>query len=65
MEYEIAAGPILYIDEVAEFPHFKYRPWVNTIEDEQYGTVMLCRVPHSLSDADPGPGEMAGPAPGA
>jgi crotonobetainyl-CoA:carnitine CoA-transferase CaiB-like acyl-CoA transferase len=40
MEYEIAAGPILYIDEVAEFPHFKYRPWVNTIEDEQYGTLM-------------------------
>ena len=28
MEYEIAAGPILYIDEVCEFPHFKYRPWV-------------------------------------
>jgi crotonobetainyl-CoA:carnitine CoA-transferase CaiB-like acyl-CoA transferase len=40
MEYEIAAGPILYIDEVCEFPHFKYRPWVNTIEDEQYGTVL-------------------------
>jgi crotonobetainyl-CoA:carnitine CoA-transferase CaiB-like acyl-CoA transferase len=40
MEYEIAAGPILYIDEVAEFPHFKYRPWVNTIETQFYGTVM-------------------------
>ena len=40
MEYEIAAGPILYIDEVCEFPHFKYRPWINTIEDEQYGTVL-------------------------
>ena len=40
MEYEIAAGPILYIDEVSEFPHFKYRPWVNTIEDEQYGTIL-------------------------
>ncbi len=40
MEYEIAAGPILYIDEVCEFPHFKYRPWVNTIDDEQYGTVL-------------------------
>jgi crotonobetainyl-CoA:carnitine CoA-transferase CaiB-like acyl-CoA transferase len=40
MEYEIAAGPVLYIDEVAEFPHFKYRPWVNTIETQFYGTVM-------------------------
>jgi crotonobetainyl-CoA:carnitine CoA-transferase CaiB-like acyl-CoA transferase len=40
MQYEIAAGPVLYIDEVAEFPHFKYRPWVNTIETEFYGTVM-------------------------
>jgi crotonobetainyl-CoA:carnitine CoA-transferase CaiB-like acyl-CoA transferase len=40
MEYEIAAGPVLYIDEVSEFPHFKYRPWVNVIEDEEYGTLM-------------------------
>ncbi len=40
MQYEIAAGPLLYIDEVAEFPHFKYRPWVNVLEDEQYGTLM-------------------------
>jgi crotonobetainyl-CoA:carnitine CoA-transferase CaiB-like acyl-CoA transferase len=40
MEYEIAAGPVLYIDEVAEFPHFKYRPWVNTKETQFYGTVM-------------------------
>jgi crotonobetainyl-CoA:carnitine CoA-transferase CaiB-like acyl-CoA transferase len=40
MEYEIAAGPILYIDEVSEFPHFKYRPWVNTLETEFYGTML-------------------------
>ena len=44
MEYEIAAGPILYIDEVSEFPHFKYRPWVNTIEDEQYGTLLYAEA---------------------
>jgi len=40
LKYEIAAGPILYIDEVAEFPHFKYRPWVNVKETQFYGTVM-------------------------
>jgi crotonobetainyl-CoA:carnitine CoA-transferase CaiB-like acyl-CoA transferase len=28
LEYEIAAGPVLFIDEVSEFPHFVYRPWV-------------------------------------
>ncbi len=45
MEYEIAAGPLLFIDEVAEFPHFKYRPWVNTIEDEHYGVLMYAFPP--------------------
>jgi succinyl-CoA---D-citramalate CoA-transferase len=39
LEYEIAAGPLLFIDEVCEFPHFKYRPWVYTIEGD-YGTVL-------------------------
>ncbi len=39
MDYEIAAGPVLYIDEVCEFPHFKYRPWVNVVESD-YGTLL-------------------------
>jgi crotonobetainyl-CoA:carnitine CoA-transferase CaiB-like acyl-CoA transferase len=39
LEYEIAAGPVLYIDEVCEFPHFKYRPWVYNCETD-YGTVL-------------------------
>ena len=31
LEYQLAAGPVMYIDEVAEFPHFKYRPWIYTM----------------------------------
>ncbi|MFQ5874182.1 MAG: CaiB/BaiF CoA transferase family protein [Dehalococcoidia bacterium] len=39
LEYEVAAGPILFIDEVCEFPHFKYRPWVYNCESD-YGTLL-------------------------
>uniref|UniRef100_A0A7V4G6G6 Uncharacterized protein n=1 Tax=Desulfobacca acetoxidans TaxID=60893 RepID=A0A7V4G6G6_9BACT len=53
MEYEIAAGPVLYIDEVSEFPHFKYRPWVNTIEDEQYGTVLYAESTNAYQHRTP------------
>jgi len=53
MEYEIAAGPVLYIDEVAEFPHFKYRPWVNVIDDEQYGTVMYSESTNAYQHRTP------------
>ncbi len=45
LEYEVAAGPVLFIDEVSEFPHFKYRPWVDTIEDEHYGTILFSYPP--------------------
>jgi crotonobetainyl-CoA:carnitine CoA-transferase CaiB-like acyl-CoA transferase len=55
MDYEIAAGPVLFIDEVCEFPHFKYRPWIYTIEGD-YGTVLYgtpnnafqMRTPHRV-----------------
>ncbi len=53
MEYEIAAGPILFIDEVAEFPHFVYRPWVYTIDSDQYGTVMYAVSPNSFQTLAP------------
>lgn len=46
MDYEIAAGPVLYIDEVCEFPHFKYRPWQATCESD-YGT-LLCSTPPNV-----------------
>jgi len=55
MDYEIAAGPILFIDETCEFPHFKYRPWVYPCETD-YGTVLYAtsnnsyqmRTPHRV-----------------
>jgi crotonobetainyl-CoA:carnitine CoA-transferase CaiB-like acyl-CoA transferase len=53
MEYEIAAGPILFIDEVAEFPHFVYRPWVTNIDSDQYGTVMYAVSPNSYQMRTP------------
>jgi len=45
MDYEIAAGPVLYIDEVCEFPHFKYRPWIYTTESD-YGTLLYPTTPN-------------------
>jgi len=53
MQYEVAAGPILFIDEVAEFPHFKYRPWVSTIDTDHYGTVMFAASPNSFQMRTP------------
>ncbi|MHC1730092.1 MAG: CaiB/BaiF CoA transferase family protein [Syntrophobacteraceae bacterium] len=53
LKYEIAAGPLLYIDEVAEFPHFKYRPWVAEIEDEHYGTVMHATSTNAFQQKTP------------
>jgi crotonobetainyl-CoA:carnitine CoA-transferase CaiB-like acyl-CoA transferase len=53
MEYEIAAGPILFIDEVAEFPHFKYRPWVCTIDTDHYGTVLFSVSPNAFQMRTP------------
>jgi crotonobetainyl-CoA:carnitine CoA-transferase CaiB-like acyl-CoA transferase len=40
MDYDVAAGPIQYIDEVAEYYHFKYRKYVDIIEDEYYGPIL-------------------------
>jgi len=53
MEYEIAAGPILFIDEVSEFPHFKYRPWVCTIDTDHYGTVLFAVSPNNYQMRTP------------
>jgi crotonobetainyl-CoA:carnitine CoA-transferase CaiB-like acyl-CoA transferase len=53
LEYEIAAGPILFIDEVSEFPHFKYRPWVYTIDSDQYGTILYSASPNSFQYRTP------------
>ncbi|MEJ2671456.1 MAG: CoA transferase [Deltaproteobacteria bacterium] len=53
MEYEIAAGPILFIDEVSEFPHFKYRPWVCTIDTDHYGTILFSVPPNNYQMRTP------------
>jgi crotonobetainyl-CoA:carnitine CoA-transferase CaiB-like acyl-CoA transferase len=53
MEYEIAAGPILFIDEVSEFPHFTYRPWVCTIDTDHYGTVLFAVSPNAYQMRTP------------
>jgi len=46
LEYQLAAGPLLYIDEVAEFPHFKYRPW-QYVHETDYGPLLVASSPAS------------------
>ncbi|WP_027717700.1 CaiB/BaiF CoA transferase family protein [Desulfovirgula thermocuniculi] len=53
LEYEVAAGPVMTIDEVAEFPHFKYRRWVDIIEDSNYGELMYAVSPNSYQHRTP------------
>lgn len=53
LEYEIAAGPLLFPDEVAEYPHFVYRPYVHVIEDEHYGHVMYAVPPNAYQMRTP------------
>jgi crotonobetainyl-CoA:carnitine CoA-transferase CaiB-like acyl-CoA transferase len=53
MEYEIAAGPVMYLDEVAEYYHFKYRKFVDVIEDEYYGPILHCAPPLAYQHRTP------------
>jgi crotonobetainyl-CoA:carnitine CoA-transferase CaiB-like acyl-CoA transferase len=52
LQYEIAAGPIMFTDEVAEFPHFKYRPWISTTESD-YGTILYGTSPNAYQAKTP------------
>lgn len=52
LQYEIAAGPIMFTDEVAEFPHFKYRPWIYTTESD-YGTILYGTSPNAFQKMTP------------
>ncbi|MHB1042403.1 MAG: CaiB/BaiF CoA transferase family protein [Eubacteriales bacterium] len=54
MQYDVAAGPIMTIDEVSEFPQFVYRPWISLIEDEHYGTMMYAVPPQAFQHRTPG-----------
>lgn len=37
---EVASGGVLFVDEVAEYPHFKYRGHVRKLDDNLYGEVV-------------------------
>ena len=52
LEYEIAAGPIMFTDEVAEFPHFKYRPWIYATETD-YGPMLYGTSPNAFQMMTP------------
>ena len=53
MQYEIAAGPVMYLDEIAEYPHFKYRGWIEIVDDENYGPLLVCREPLAYQHRTP------------
>ncbi|RLI78077.1 hypothetical protein DRP07_11450 [Archaeoglobales archaeon] len=42
---EVAAAPVLMIDEIAEYEHFVYRRHVTEVYDEHYGRVLIANSP--------------------
>jgi crotonobetainyl-CoA:carnitine CoA-transferase CaiB-like acyl-CoA transferase len=40
-EEEVASGGVSFIDEVCEFPHYKYRGHIEQCDDVNYGKVLL------------------------
>jgi len=42
---QVASGGVTYIDEVAEYPHFKYRGHVAELDDRLYGKVLFGTTP--------------------
>jgi len=40
-EEEVASGGVSFIDEVCEFPHYKYRGHIKLQDDIEYGNVLL------------------------
>lgn len=42
---EVASGGVTYIDEVAEYPHFKYRGHVAMHNDQLYGDILYGTTP--------------------
>jgi crotonobetainyl-CoA:carnitine CoA-transferase CaiB-like acyl-CoA transferase len=40
-EEEVASGGVSFLDEVCEFPHYKYRGHVRLLDDGEYGQVLL------------------------
>ncbi len=50
---QVASGGVTYIDEVAEYPHFKYRGHVAELEDRLYGKILFGTTPF-LQEKAPG-----------
>lgn len=50
---QVASGGVTYIDEVAEYPHFKYRGHVAELEDQLYGKILFGTTPF-LQEKCPG-----------
>jgi crotonobetainyl-CoA:carnitine CoA-transferase CaiB-like acyl-CoA transferase len=42
---QVASGGVTYIDEVAEYPHFKYRGHVAEVDDALYGKILYGTTP--------------------
>ena len=40
-EEEVASGGVSFLDEVCEFPHYKYRGHIEICDDVNYGKVLL------------------------
>jgi crotonobetainyl-CoA:carnitine CoA-transferase CaiB-like acyl-CoA transferase len=45
LRQQVASGGVLSVDEVAEYPHFKYRGHVAEFEDRLYGKVLVGTTP--------------------
>jgi crotonobetainyl-CoA:carnitine CoA-transferase CaiB-like acyl-CoA transferase len=50
---QVASGGVLYVNEVAEYPHFKYRGHVSEFESPHYGKILYGTTPY-LQHKTPG-----------
>ncbi|MFQ5340030.1 MAG: CaiB/BaiF CoA transferase family protein [Anaerolineae bacterium] len=48
LEEEVASGGVLFIDEVAEYSHFKYRGHLMANETQHYGKVLFGTPPNQM-----------------
>jgi len=50
---QVASGGVLYVNEVAEYPHFKYRGHVAEYDSPHYGKILYGTTPY-LQHKTPG-----------
>ncbi len=53
LEEQVASGAVTTIDEVAEYPHFKYRGHLDQIDDQLYGKVLYGTSPFLQKECAP------------